>query len=505
MPFASNNPFRPRATEMMPSRSAPSPFASKNPFLDGSSSSINSSPISSDFFGAAPAPLVSPVNTGSGGLSTRRASEDLPSLLVEFGDNSNNINNNRAVFASSTGSSSGIGHMVKSRPAPPPPPPPPPRSTARRVSESDSDPFADRSSSRSHRHASFAAGSSRSSQAQHQHHHRSQTANAPSSTVLPSSSNGTSGRHGRSHHHHTKSASPSSRQQNGTSSSSNNNSSSSGHKSKRSSSQKGPLDTIDRLDVTGIFGTGFHHDGPFDACNPHRNRIDKKAPMLAFPADSENNSLGAPAHLLAHRKGVSAAAATAVDGIVGDPVGSFDVTAKTNPVHGEVSLGLGSTTFFEGTPASRAAINSSSSNSKSHHDNTIDFSKAGGNGDQPPSSGLTRKRSIVQRLRSNSAGRDHYARPPPINTAYANTSAGSRHHSADDSRLPSAIMEEDGHDGLMPPPAPRMVRQVSSPASSTSATSAAAAASRSPTGDAPPLTLLKRVRSLKVGSSRRKE
>src|SRR5437667_11000472 len=37
----------------------------------------------------------------------------------------------------------------------------------------------------------------------------------------------------------------------------------------------------------------FHHDGPFDACNPHRNRKgSRRAPMQAFPVDSANNALG---------------------------------------------------------------------------------------------------------------------------------------------------------------------------------------------------------------------
>ena len=36
----------------------------------------------------------------------------------------------------------------------------------------------------------------------------------------------------------------------------------------------------------------FHHDGPFDACNPHRNRKkDYRAPMHAFPENSANNAL----------------------------------------------------------------------------------------------------------------------------------------------------------------------------------------------------------------------
>jgi hypothetical protein len=71
------------------------------------------------------------------------------------------------------------------------------------------------------------------------------------------------------------------------------------------------LDIIDKLDVTGIYGQGrectdhnpdipitdsktvFHHDGPFDACNPHRNvKKDRRAPMEAFPANSANMALG---------------------------------------------------------------------------------------------------------------------------------------------------------------------------------------------------------------------
>ncbi|GMF07737.1 unnamed protein product [Ambrosiozyma monospora] len=52
------------------------------------------------------------------------------------------------------------------------------------------------------------------------------------------------------------------------------------------------LDTIDKLDVTGFFsGGGFHHDGPFDACTPHRNKNSRAAPVMAFPADGPNNSI----------------------------------------------------------------------------------------------------------------------------------------------------------------------------------------------------------------------
>ncbi|KAF9044646.1 Pal1-domain-containing protein [Hymenopellis radicata] len=40
-------------------------------------------------------------------------------------------------------------------------------------------------------------------------------------------------------------------------------------------------DVIDRLDFTGG-GPMFHHDGPFDACAPSRNKHPRKAPMAAW-------------------------------------------------------------------------------------------------------------------------------------------------------------------------------------------------------------------------------
>ncbi|KAJ3883337.1 Pal1 cell morphology protein-domain-containing protein [Lentinula edodes] len=44
-------------------------------------------------------------------------------------------------------------------------------------------------------------------------------------------------------------------------------------------------DAIDRLDITGFGPAMFHHDGPFDACAPSRNRHRTKAPMMAWSAD----------------------------------------------------------------------------------------------------------------------------------------------------------------------------------------------------------------------------
>ncbi|KAH9950414.1 hypothetical protein B0H21DRAFT_723311 [Amylocystis lapponica] len=55
-------------------------------------------------------------------------------------------------------------------------------------------------------------------------------------------------------------------------------------------------DVIDRLDFSGV-GPMFHHDGPFDACAPSRNRHRTKAPMLAWSAvtDADKQAL-ASAH-----------------------------------------------------------------------------------------------------------------------------------------------------------------------------------------------------------------
>lgn len=46
-------------------------------------------------------------------------------------------------------------------------------------------------------------------------------------------------------------------------------------------------DVIDRLDFTGV-GPMFHHDGPFDACAPSRNRHKTRAPMLAWSSHPDD-------------------------------------------------------------------------------------------------------------------------------------------------------------------------------------------------------------------------
>jgi hypothetical protein len=186
------------------------------------------------------------------------------------------------------------------------------------------------------------------------------------------------------------------------------------------------LDVIDKLDVTSIYGTGskwhpsrlghvhaaaaadddddsvFHHDGPFDACNPSRNRRGARtAPMQAFPKDSQNMSLGGSGpnnaklnldqiHGTGHEAHIDYNKSGLVDGFSyehrrpnPERSASFNPLDRVEPVHGEESVGLGTSTFLEGTPASRAAIQRRATEDE--------FSAELG--------GLSRKKSMAQKIR----------------------------------------------------------------------------------------------------------
>ncbi|KAI5301681.1 hypothetical protein KEM56_001470, partial [Ascosphaera pollenicola] len=141
----------------------------------------------------------------------------------------------------------------------------------------------------------------------------------------------------------------------------------------KSSKPNRKLDVIDKLDLTGIYGPGqFHHDGPFDACNPHRNRKGiRAAPMQAFAEDSPSMvpTGGAPRtfdHDLYLGKGedpYNDFSRTAIKQMLktensqpSPDVTTYDPKHKIEPVHGEETMGLGTSTFLDGAPASRVAI-----------------------------------------------------------------------------------------------------------------------------------------------------
>ncbi|KAG0676153.1 hypothetical protein C6P40_001290 [Pichia californica] len=157
------------------------------------------------------------------------------------------------------------------------------------------------------------------------------------------------------------------------------------------------VDTIDKLDVTGFFGGGkFHHDGPFDACTPQRNKDSKIAPVDAFPIDGPNNSIKgmAPGNSkeqqydmvfgidqsknnydgdyskprsksVGYSNGaVIKRADSDLDSVVLNtkaPALEQVDAGQTSKLHGDTTLGLGSSTFMDGTPASGNVTSSSNS------------------------------------------------------------------------------------------------------------------------------------------------
>ncbi|TQS32022.1 hypothetical protein Golomagni_07678, partial [Golovinomyces magnicellulatus] len=163
-----------------------------------------------------------------------------------------------------------------------------------------------------------------------------------------------------------------------------------------------------QLDATSIYGTGlFHHDGPFDALNPHRNRnTSRRAPRHAFPKDSLNNSIGGSGPLNAQADHSTfmgnaneeafrdyAAGAKAKNGVAysTDPKKEpliFDPIARGSVIHGDESHGLGTSTFLEGTPAARTAI----------------ARRQAEQAQESTEGGLQRKKSLAQRIRSINRG-----------------------------------------------------------------------------------------------------
>ncbi|SPN99798.1 uncharacterized protein DNG_02650 [Cephalotrichum gorgonifer] len=160
------------------------------------------------------------------------------------------------------------------------------------------------------------------------------------------------------------------------------------------------VDLIDQLDATGIYGVGaFHHDGPFDACNPHRNRKgSRRAPMSAFAKDSLNNSIGGSGPLN-QRPDHKRFMGTADDDAFNDYAarskdlsseGVFDSTGRNDILHGDESLGLGTSTFLHGTPAARTMIE------KREAEEAAAAAQA--------AEGLQRKKSLAQRFRGINRG-----------------------------------------------------------------------------------------------------
>ncbi|KAG5519353.1 hypothetical protein PMAC_001979 [Pneumocystis sp. 'macacae'] len=183
------------------------------------------------------------------------------------------------------------------------------------------------------------------------------------------------------------------------------------------------VDRIDLLDVTAVYGSGaFHHDGPFDACNPCRNKNSRKDPLFAFPKDStsmsfvklETESSGFPIDKYFGRRDIEAYNEFSPSAFYSRKKCSssssrsftYEPTQKVELLHGSESTGLGTPTFIEGSYASRVAMQCAASlfdnekfdNEKNEKENRFFGFRGHSNIDNTD---LNCKRSFVQRIRGS--------------------------------------------------------------------------------------------------------
>lgn len=94
---------------------------------------------------------------------------------------------------------------------------------------------------------------------------------------------------------------------------------------------------------------------------------------------------------------------------------SFDSRANVDPIHGAESMGLGTSTFLDGAPASASAI----ARRQSEADTQL-----------TQNGGIQRKKSLAQRLRGRGAGRvvspteQTFPSPPAVGSSHSATSRG---------------------------------------------------------------------------------
>lgn len=188
----------------------------------------------------------------------------------------------------------------------------------------------------------------------------------------------------------------------------------------------------------------FHHDGPFDACNPHRNKNSRRlAPVQAFPADSANNSMSGfgplnekadHSHIFGGR-GAEAFHDYTSNGarLSATRAAAFDPKATVETVHGDESLGLGTSTFLDGAPASRVAMQKTVSEAFEDRPRSSSDGAFGGG------IGIQRKKSLAQKIRSIKSDGPITSRrraPPPP----------SGHRSPSEGRSPTTpIDSKDGY------------------------------------------------------------
>lgn len=271
------------------------------------------------------------------------------------------------------------------------------------------------------------------------------------------------------------------------------------------------LDKIDLLDVTGFAtsGAGFHHDGPFDACNPNRNKNAKKAPVLAFAKDSTAMSLAAgppvqPVYFGDHVGNVESfadfgSAGHKIRPTVATRSTSFDPASNIDPIHGYESVGLGTTTFLEGAPASRSAMlarTTSESGPSSNEGRPRATSDHGASG-----AGLGRKKSVLQKIRgayrerAAEAQQDYSASPPSSPFRVQDSTKGYFDENKEAQATTSSVSNESSFLGEAVSSDPSQPSPLYRPAS----TGAGNSTNGGATG------LIKGVRSIRISNKKRQE
>ncbi|ROW10616.1 hypothetical protein VMCG_01996 [Cytospora schulzeri] len=229
------------------------------------------------------------------------------------------------------------------------------------------------------------------------------------------------------------------------------------------------MDLIDKLDATSIYGTGiFHHAGPYDAVIQSRSTTNKRpSPMEAFAKDSANMSMGGSGPLNSradHATFMGVATDEAyIDFSTGAPPPKkdpalFDPHRRTSVIYGDITEGLGTTTFLEGTPAAKTAVQ------KAEQENALLGVDNSG--------GLQRKKSLAQRIRGiNRPPRGEF---PPTSGRMTNPDGAYRDHASSVSMSSSRneanpffaeyepskdgeeqiTVRETGHGGQSTPPLP---------------------------------------------------
>ena len=152
--------------------------------------------------------------------------------------------------------------------------------------------------------------------------------------------------------------------------------------------------------------------------------------MQAFPKDSLNNSLrGGPNNAKADHStflGQSNVDAYKDFSKGGNANGTYEgygpqkhipakslanvqsATAKVEPVHGDESMGLGTSTFLDGAPASRAAVAKAAQEEAENRERMQPGASSGG---------LGRKKSIAQKIRGISNNRRDFSNGPQYRSA----------------------------------------------------------------------------------------